>query len=412
MGIVYRKISCAITNDGLPAKQGRHPQEKDLGIVSNAAIVHDSRMGILWVGKDGSLPKEFKSKKFKHISCKGLTAYPGLVDPHTHLVFDGDRSLEFSLRMRGASYQEIATAGGGIITSMKATRGSTKARLSELVQQRLKIAHQFGVRLIEAKSGYGLTARSEINCLEAIRDGAAAFKKIAVQATCLSAHAVPPEFRERSDEYIELILKDILPIVKKRGLARFVDAFCDPGFFTIDQSRRLLSAAKNMGFDLRLHGEELANTGAAELASELAAYSVDHLLKISEKGIKRLAASSTVGILLPGTSFYLREPPAPARKLIDAGVCVALATDFNPGTCPTQNLPFIGTLAAVQLGMTTPEIIAAITWNGAKSLGEEAHFGAIIPGFIGEPVFTEGDHPSALFYKMAGAGLVFPKSLA
>lgn len=403
---VYRKIDCLITNAGVVQKKGVRPLEADLGIIKNAALVFSN--GILWAGPDRELPKPFKGRNWRHFDCRGLTAYPGLVDSHTHPVFAGDRSLEFELRMRGATYQEIAAAGGGIATSVRSTREASSAVLAKLLSARLETAKAFGVRLLEAKSGYGLDLATEIRSLEVIRSVRKKTKGIEIVPTCLAAHAIPPERKNDRESYLEEIEKKILPVVARKRLAEYVDVFCDQGYFSLEETLRLVRAAQNLGLSTRLHGEELAHTGIAAAAAELGVHSVDHLLKIDAKGIAALAKFGTVAVLLPATSFYLREKPAPARALIDAGVVVALATDFNPGTCPTQNLPFVGSLAAILLQMTTAEIIAAITWNAARSLRRESAYGALLPGFSGRPAFATGDHPSALFYSLAAAALPEP----
>lgn len=405
-GIVFRQIECLVTNEGVVKKGGVRPQEADLGLVPKAALVFSNTKGVLWSGPDSSLPKQFKSKPWKSVSCKGLTAYPGLVDAHTHPVFAGDRSREFELRMRGATYQEIAAAGGGIATTVKSTRLATSADLSKSLRARLERAKAFGVRLMEAKSGYGLDLATEIRSLEVIKK--TRVKGLEVVATCLAAHAVPPERKSDREAYIREIEEKILPKVKKQKLAEYVDVFCDQGYFSLEDAVRLVKCAYSLGLNARLHGEELAHTGIAAAAAELGVHSVDHLLKIDEKGVNAMAKAGTVAVLLPGTSFYLREKPAPARQLIDSGVVVAIATDFNPGTCPTQNLPFVGSLGAIALGLTTAEIITALTWSGARSLRREASYGALVPGFKGMPAFAAGDHPSALFYGLAPAALPDP----
>lgn len=410
-GVVYRKISCLITNEGVAAKGGVRPTAEDLGVILNGAVVHSPKEGVLWVGPDKNLPKPFRGKSWKHVNCVGLTAYPGLVDCHTHPVFAGDRALEFELRMQGAKYSEIAAAGGGILTSVKATRAASAATLGKLLKERIKAAHGFGVRLLEAKSGYGLDSASEIRSLETIRKANHKFG-VELVPTCMAAHAIPPERKENRGEYIREIVEEILPFVAKKKLAEYVDVFCDEGFFSVDESLQIFKAAHALRLSTRAHGEELGLTGIAKKAAELGAHSVDHLLKIDESGIRALAETGTVGVLLPGTALYLREPPAPARKLIDQGVVVALASDFNPGTCPTQNLPFIGTLSAINLGMSTAEIIAGLTWNAARSLRREAHYGTLLPGAKAGPVFARGDHPSSLFYALAPAALPDPLSSA
>lgn len=405
--LVYRKISCAVTNEGIAARGGVRPEADDLAPIANAALAYDDKVGIIWIGPDKNLPKIFKAKAWKHVDCKGLTAYPGLVDAHTHPVFAGDRALEFELRMKGAKYSEIAAAGGGILTTVKATRAASSATLCTLLEERLRIAHGFGVRLLEAKSGYGLDPKTEIRSLEVLRK---ANKKFGVEIvpTCMAAHAVPPEMKEKRGEYLRQIEEKILPEVAKKKLAEYVDVFCDEGFFSVEETLRILRAAHALRLSTRVHGEELFLTGIAKEAAELGVHSVDHLLKVDDAGIQAMAKHGTVAVLLPGTAFYLREPPAPARKLIDQGVVVALASDFNPGTCPTQNLPFIGTLAAISLGMSTAEIIAGFTWNAARSLRRESRYGALLPGRIAGPVFARGDHPSALLYALAPTTLLDP----
>jgi imidazolonepropionase len=395
---VYRRIECLVTNRGLIQKRGVQPTDADLGLIHNSALVFDDKQGVVWVGPDKQLPSQFK--KWKNIDAKGHVAYPGLVDCHTHLAFAGNRAHEFELRMQGASYLDIAKAGGGILYSMDATRRASTSQLTELISARLDTAYNFGVRLMESKSGYGLNFSAELKSLKAL-NGARKGSKVALEITCMSAHALPPEFKNNRKSYIDEICQKHLPRFK--GLAKFCDVFCDSGFFTAAETRQIFTAAKALGYKLRLHGEEIANTGAAELAAQMGASSVDHLLKVSDRGISALARSQTVAVLLPSTSLYLREAAAPARKLIDAGVAVAIATDFNPGTSPTQNLPLVGTLAALQLGMTTAEIIAALTFIPAVSLDRQNEFGALMPGFVGTPIFCRGDHPSTLFYQMAPA---------
>ncbi len=384
---------------GVARKDGIRPEEKDLGIIIDGAIAWSDSAGVLWVGPTKAVPAKFKSKGWKAVDARGKTAYPGLVDCHTHMAFAGDRSREFELRMAGASYQDIANAGGGILSTVRATRDVSEKKLEELIAKRLIDSYGFGVRLLETKSGYGLDEKSELKSLKAIREAAKRFPNMRVLSTCLAAHAIPQEFKSSPDKYVSLICENILPKAKK--LAEFVDVFCDQGYFTVEQSKKLFSEAKKLGFGIRVHGEELAHTGITEAAVEYGALSVDHLLKISEAGISSLAKSNTVATLLPATSFYLKEEPAPARKLIAAGVPVALSTDFNPGSSPTQNLPFVGTLAAIHLGMTTAEIVAGITWNAARSLALSDQYGALLPGYKGLPVFCEGDHPAALFYRLA-----------
>jgi imidazolonepropionase len=398
-----------VTNEGVAAKGGVRPGEKDLGLLSRAALVFSRSKGVLWSGPDKSLPKEFRGGAWRHHDCTGLTAYPGLVDGHTHPVFAGDRSREFELRMRGATYQEIAAAGGGIVKSVAATRAARDSELAALLDERLQAAFGFGVRLMEAKSGYGLDKKTELRSLGILR-AAGTKRGIRLVPTCMAAHAIPPERRNDRRKFIEEVIQETLPAVAKKRLAEYVDVFCDEGYFSVGETMEILAAGKALGLSTRVHGEELGLTGIAAKAAEFGAHSVDHLLKVDDRGIRALARTGTVAMLLPATGFYLREPAAPARKLIDQGAVVAVATDFNPGSCPTQNLPFVGSLCAISLGMTTAEIIAAITWNSARSLRKEREFGTLMPGALGLPAFAKGDHPSALFYRLAPASLPWPAS--
>ncbi|MCO5142429.1 MAG: imidazolonepropionase [Oligoflexia bacterium] len=392
---VYKNISCLVTNEGIVAKKGIRPKQDDLGIIFDGCLVIQNNK-IIWTGKTKNLPSSFK-KNTTLIDCKGLTAYPGLVDCHTHPIFSGDRSREFELRMQGSTYQEIAAAGGGIWSTVLATRKSSLAELTTLAEDRFKKISELGVRLLEAKSGYGLNLKDEIKSLEAIKK--AKKSNLEIVSTCLAAHAYPRDWKEDKKEYISYLKEIVFPTVKKKNLAEYIDVFCDTGYFSVEDTLSLMDSAIGLGFSVRLHGEELDHTGIAEKAPKKGCHSIDHLLKISDQGIIEMAKHETVATLLPATSFYLRESPAPARKLIDSGVVVALASDFNPGSSPTLNLPLVGTFAAVQLGMSTAEIIAGITWNAAKSLRKESYYGALLPGFKGLPVFCEGDHPSALFYR-------------
>ena len=401
---VYRNISCLVSNKEMPHKNGIRPIESHLGIIKNAALVYSTKKGVLWLGKDKNLSKKFS--KLSYYNCKNFVAYPGFVDSHTHLIFDGNRAEEYSMRMEGKTYDQIAKAGGGILSTVKYTRKASDQRLYDLGKKRINEAYKFGVRLMEAKSGYGLSENSEIKILKILKK--LKNSKVKIRATCLAAHAVPQEYKRKKQAWIKKICESILPKVKKEGLAQYVDVFCDEGYFSIEDTKKIFNAAKKLNFFLKLHGDELKNTGAAELAVKMNALSVDHLLKVSKKGIQALANSSTIATLLPGTSLFLKEEPAPARALIDAGASVALATDFNPGSCTTQNLPLIATLASIHLKMTMPEIITAITWNGARAMGMEKIYGTLLPGYLGEPSFCEGEHPAAVYYRMAPRELAQP----
>ena len=326
--------------------------------------------------------------RFARLDARGGSVTPGLVDPHTHLLFGGSREGELVLRQRGASYLDILAAGGGILSTVEATRAASSDDLLEHGRRWLDEMLTHGVTTIEAKSGYGLDLETEIRLVEAAyrlgREG-----PIDVVPTFLGAHAVPPEFRSRPDgpeAYVRSVIEDQLPGIAAHGRARFCDVFCEEGVFTADQSRRILAAAGAYGMASRLHADELAPSGGAELAAEIGAASADHLATPSEAGIAALAEAATgehpvVATLLPHTTWFLmKDHHAPARTLIDRGVPVAIGTDFNPGTSPTASLPLAMTAACVGLRMSPDEVLAAVTINAARALLLEDEIGSLEPG--------------------------------
>jgi imidazolonepropionase len=306
--------------------------------------------------------------------------FPGFVDSHTHAVFGVARPEEQERRARGESYKEIAAQGGGILASVRDVRERSLEDLTALTAQRLGHLLALGTTTVEVKSGYGLSLGAELKQLDAI--GAVSLGSPSVVATFLGAHEVPPEYRERPDEYVELVVGEMLPAVERQGVARYCDVFCEPGVFSPAQSRRVLEAARRHGLGLKLHADELDPSGGAELAVELGAASADHLAAISDAGVAALAGSDTVAVLLPGTMLFLgQKKQAPGRRLVDAGAAVALATDFNPGSSPGMSLPLMGMLAVAQLGMLPAEAIMAMTVNAAAAVGEAATRGQIAAGF-------------------------------
>jgi len=306
--------------------------------------------------------------------------FPGFVDAHTHAVFGAPRLEDHERRARGVTYQEIAAAGGGILCSVRDVRRRGVEELRQLTVRRLNHLLRNGTTTVEVKSGYGLTVEDELKQLDVIR--ALQGRAPRPVATFLGAHEVPEEHRGDPEGYVRLLLDEMLPAVARHGLARFCDAFCEPGVFSVDQTRRVLEAARTYGLGLKLHADELEGSGGAELAVSLGAVSADHLAAISECGIAALAGSQTVAVLLPGTMLFLgKRQQALARRLIDAGAAVALATDFNPGSSPGMSLPLMAMLGVSQLEMLPAEAIMAITVNGAAALGEAAITGQIAPGF-------------------------------
>jgi imidazolonepropionase len=312
--------------------------------------------------------------------------FPGFVDAHTHAVFGAPRLEDQERRARGTSYQAIAAAGGGILSSVRDLRSLAAGELEALTRARLDRLLAHGSTTVEVKSGYGLDTAAELKSLAVV--GALAGGAPQVVPTFLGAHEVPTEHRGDPERYVTLVVEEMLPAVKQQGIARFCDVFCEPGVFSVAQSRRVSEAARRLGFGIKLHADELEGSGGAELAAELGAVSADHLGAISEPGIAALGRSETVAVLLPGTMLFLGKRQAPGRRLVDAGCAVALATDFNPGSSPGFSLPLMATLGVSQMGLLPAEAIVAITVNGAAAVGEVARRGQIAPGFRADLVLA------------------------
>jgi len=320
----------------------------------------------------------------EYIDCAGRVVTPGLVDSHTHAVFGRPRYDEQELRAAGAGYMEIAQKGGGIHSSVRDLRVRSEDELLALTRARLQRLARYGTTTVEVKSGYGLSSEDELKSLRVIAS-VQSETNLRVVPTWLGAHEIPQDYRSGPDgrrRYIEQLVSEQLPAVAREKLATFADVFCEPGVFTLDETRAILEAARARGLKLKLHADELQPSGGAELAAELGATSADHLAAISETGIAALASSNTVATLLPGTMFFLgRTRQAPARALIESGAVVALATDFNPGTSPTPSLPLIMTIGVSQLHMSVAEVLLATTVNGAAALGLAGSAGQIASGF-------------------------------
>ena len=316
----------------------------------------------------------------RRIDGAGCWALPGFVDPHTHPVFFKTREGEFSLRVMGKSYEEIAAAGGGIRNSVRVFRQASFDELSELTYQRIRRFLEFGTTTIEAKSGYGLSLEDELKSLRILKK-VAELLPITIVPTFLGAHEVPDEYQRDREKYVDLIINEMIPRVAEEKLAKFCDVFCEKDVFTVAQSERILLAAKDHGLQPKLHADELFYTGGAELAAKVGAISADHLLKISAEGIRSMADAGVVPVLLPGTTFFLgKSGYAPARQMIDAGMPVAIATDFNPGSSMTQNMQLMLTLSALYLKMTAAEVITAATRNAARAIAREDRVGTLETG--------------------------------
>ena len=329
---------------------------------------------------------------------RGGTLVPGFVDPHTHLPWAGSREEEFAQRLAGRTYQEIAAAGGGILSTVRATREAGEEQLAALVCRRMDHMLAWGTTTAEAKSGYGLSHADELKQLRAIAR-AAADHPVDLVPTLLAAHEVPPEHRSSRERYLDLVCEEIVPAASAAGLARFCDVFCERGVFTVEESRRVLQAGARHGLLPRLHADEFADSGAAELAAELGALSADHLMAVSPRGIEALAAAGVTAVLLPGTSFFLMKHTwAPARRLIEAGVPVALATDCNPGSSFTESMPMILVLAVFELRLAIEEALTAATLNAACSLDLGAEIGSVEEGKRADLVLLDAPSPLHLAY--------------
>ena len=331
------------------------------------------------------------------IDAQGKVVTPGLIDPHTPLIFGGSREDEFYLRARGAEYMEIMEAGGGIASSVRATRQTSLEELVALGQKRLAWMLRMGVTTVECKSGYGLDLETELKQLEAVRI-LQEQQPVELVSTFMGAHAWPNEYKDDQEGYLDFLLETVLPEVAERDLAEYVDVFCETGVFSVEQSRRILTKAKELGFGTRIHAEEMSTLGGAELAAELGTASADHLLMISDQGIRALAQSDVIPTLLPSTAFSLRKPYAPARKMLDAGLPLALATDFNPGSCPTANLALTMSIACLYMAMTPEEVFHAVTINAAYALDRQDRIGSIEVGKQADLVVFDVDNYKKIPY--------------
>ncbi len=404
------------TGEGIRQADGVRPSDDQMGIVSDGALVYSLKKKtgvpdqILFAGATQDLPKRLLSqlkstgKKQKILSLDQKQAViPGLVDCHNHLVFSGDRADEFARRCAGATYSQIASEGGGIQKTVRSTRQASLKELVDLGRQRIAELKRFGVRTLEIKSGYGLSHDSEIKILRAAKILAREHPELKICRTYLGAHDFPKDQSRQS--YLREVIERTLPEVAKSGLADACDVFIDSGFYTSSEGEKILKKAQSLGLKIKVHADELKNTESATLAARLGALSADHLLQVSKAGIRALAKSETVAVLLPGTAFYLKSDQAPARELIQAGVRVALATDFNPGTCVTLNLPAVMTIAALQLGMSCSEIFAAVTYCGARALDVHSKRGTLETGMDAAFAVLSGNRFEDLYYQFARSGI-------
>ncbi|PIP35122.1 MAG: imidazolonepropionase [Desulfobacterales bacterium CG07_land_8_20_14_0_80_52_14] len=367
------------------------------GAIENSALaVSGSR--IAWVGKAKELPDPFKNRADRVYDGKGAWVTPGLVDCHTHLVYAGNRAREFELRLQGVSYEEISRRGGGILSTVFATRGADEQELFRQSTPRLESMLAQGVTTVEIKSGYGLDVDTELKMLRVARLLGKTYP-VTVVPTFLGAHALPPEFRGDTDAYIDFVCRNVLPEVAGQGLAVAADAFCDTIGFTREQTEKVFRTAREHGLMIRLHAEQFSNQGAAELAAKFKALSADHLEHLSEEGAMAIAKSKTVAVLLPGAFYFIREKRLPPVDLLRRhAVPMAVSTDCNPGTSPTTSLLLMLNMACTLFGLTPEEALAGATIHAAKALGLEKHVGTLEVGKDADFVLWDITSPVELAY--------------
>lgn len=368
-----------------------------LGIIENGAVVIEKNL-ISDIGRTDEILSRVKIDNFDIIDARGKPVLPGFIDSHTHFVFGGYRAEEFNLRLQGVPYVEIMERGGGIVNTVDATRKASITELKRLAKKRLDLMLSQGVTTVEGKTGYGLDLETELKQLKVMEE-LNQEHSIDIVRTFLGAHAVPEEYKEDRKGYIDLLIKEMLPAAAKEG-AEFCDVFCDQGAFSIDESRRILSKAQKLGLKSKIHADEIAPLGGAELAAEIGAVSADHLLKVSKEGINKMLNAKVVPVLLPLTAFSLRESYAPARKMIDSGLKVALATDLNPGSAYSGSIPLLFALGALYMEMTVEEIILGMTINAASALDREKEIGSIEIGKKADLVMIDAPSYTHLVYHL------------
>jgi imidazolonepropionase len=381
---------------GSDARRGR-AQGEILRIAKPAVRAEN---GVLvFVGTESDYRREYAGRPADvTVDAAGGTLIPGLVDAHTHPVWIGDRGEEIGRRLAGESYSAIASSGGGILATVRATRAATDGELSSAVHQRLSAMLAHGTTTVEAKSGYGLTVDDELRALRLLQELGKEADLPAIVPTLLAAHEVPPEFRERRDEWVRIVAHEIVPRVARERLARFCDVFCEEEVFTVPESRTILDAARRSGLGLRVHADELARSGGTLLGVELAAASADHLLFVGGEEIEALARSETVAVILPGTAWWMRSRRAPARSMIEAGVPLAVASDANPGTCYTESLAAVAAHACLDSELTVEETLTGMTLNAAASLGLADRTGSLEPGKAADVVVLDAPDDRHLVY--------------
>jgi imidazolonepropionase len=386
--VVYRHCRELITCAGPAPRRGA--AQRGIAVLSDGALATAGET-IVFAGPDAELERSVDLASARVVDVHGLSVVPGFVDAHTHAIFAGDRRGELRRRLAGATYAEIAAAGGGIVGTVEATRRATEDELVGQTRRRLDEMLACGTTTCEVKSGYGLDLESEVRMLRAARR-LAREHPLDLAVTFMGAHEIPPEYRSRRGDYVDLVIREMIPAVAADGLADWCDVFCETGVFTPEESRRILEAGLTAGLSPRIHADELGPSGGSRVAAEVGARSADHLIFVPDESIEALAAADVAATLLPCAAFYLKLPRfAPARRLIAATVPVALATDVNPGGGFSPSMPFAITLGCFAMGMTFEEALVAATINGAWSLDRADTVGSLEPGKLADAVFVQGD---------------------
>jgi imidazolonepropionase len=377
LNLFIKNIAQLVTVDAQGKSTKVGGEMRDLGILSDAGVLCEQGK-ISWVGEMKDWQRRLPDD-YGELDASRKVVLPGFVDSHTHMMFAGNRAHEFALRSQGATYQQIAEAGGGILNTITHVRFATKKDLKKQTLRYMNEMMKHGTTTVEIKTGYGLDLDSEIKMLEAINE-LKDEELMTVVPTFIGAHAYPPEFKQNKRAYVDLVLEKMIPYAGKKQLATFCDVFCEKGYFELEESEQILNEGKKWGMLPKIHAEELNPLGGAQLAAKLGAVSADHLEKIDDAGIAALRDANVVGTVLPGVSFFLNHGYAPARKLIDSGVAVAIASDFNPGSCMSYSMPMMMTIACTQMQMSPEEAIVASTLNGAAALNLSSSVGSIEVG--------------------------------
>lgn len=380
-----RHASELVTCKGQAPKRGK--EMSDIGLIEDGGVlIHDDK--IFAVGTTEELDKMINPDEYEIIDATGKTVLPGFVDSHTHFVFGGYRADEFTWRLKGDSYMSIMERGGGINATINPTKNATEEELVAVGRERLNRMLEFGVTTVEGKSGYGMDCETELKQLRAMKE-LDKIHPVDIVTTFLGPHSVLPQYKGKEREFIDMMINEVMPKVKAEDLAEFADIFCEKGVFNIEDSEYYLNKAKEMGFKLKIHADEMFSLGGAELASRTGCFSADPLLKASDEGIRQMAESRVISTLLPATAFCLKEEYAPARKMIDSGCAVAIASDLNPGSCFTNNIPLLVALGCIYMNMSIEEVITALTINGAAAVDRADQIGSIEEGKKADIIFLK-----------------------